>query len=158
MKGGFGFCHLKPELLRGVDQALETNDDEAFKYIDSVFPSQDAYQVVVSHEMLCYRSELECAIVGRALEKHSFDHIVISGYSRLQSSYFVSELSQWNFRTRAKLYSDMEVMLANNLGWRKFTALERSLLAFPLSERIAIGSLTIKVFIVPQSFWVSLSA
>ncbi len=158
MKGGFGFCHLKPELLRGVDQALETNDGEAFKYIDSVFSSQDAYQVVVSHEMLCYRSELECAIVGRALEKHSFDHVVISGYSRLQSSYFISEFSQWNFRTRAKLYSDMEVMLANNLGWRKFTALERSLLAFPLSERIAIGSLTIKVFIVPQSFWVSLSA
>ena len=158
VKGGFGFCHLKPELLRGVDQALETNDGEAFKYIDSVFSSQDAYQVVVSHEMLCYRSELECAIVGRALEKHSFDHIVISGYSRLQSSYFVSELSQWNFRARAKLYSDMEVMLANKLGWRKFTALERSLLAFPLSERIAIGSLTIKVFIVPQSFWVSLSA
>ena len=81
MKGGFGFCHLKPELLRGVDQALETNDGEAFKYIDSVFSSQDAYQVVVSHEMLCYRSELECAIVGRALEMHSFDHIVISGYS-----------------------------------------------------------------------------
>ena len=122
------------------------------------FFSQDAYQVVVSHEMLCYRSELECAIVGRALEKHSFDHIVISGYSRLQSSYFVSELSQWNFRARAKLYSDMEVMLANKLGWRKFTAPERSLLAFPSSERIAIGSLTIKVFIVPQSFWVSLSA
>ena len=158
MKGGFGFCHLKPELLRGVDQALETNDGEAFKYIDNVFSSQDACQVVVSHEMLCYRSELECAIVGRALEKHSFDHIVISGYSRLQSSYFVSELSQWNFRARAKLYYDMEVMLANKLGWRKFTPLERSLLAFPSSERIAIGSLTIKVFIVPQSFLVSLSA
>ena len=101
---------------------------------------------------------MECAIVGRALEKHSFDHIVISGYSMLQSGYFVSELSQWNFMARAKLYSDMEVMLANKLGWRKFTPLERSLLAFPLSERIAIGSLTIKVFIVPQSFWVSLSA
>ena len=102
MKGGFGFCHLKPELLRGVDQALEVNDGEAFKYIDSVFSSQDAYQVVVSHEMLGNRSELVCAIAGRALKKHSFDHIVISGYSRLQSSDFVSELSQWNLRGQSE--------------------------------------------------------
>ena len=71
---------------------------------------------------------------------------------------FLSYLNGILVRARAKLYSDMEVMLANKLGWRKFTALERSLLAFPFSERIAIGSLTIKVFIVPQSFWVSLSA
>ena len=51
-----------------------------------------------------------------------------------------------------------KVMLANKLDWRKFTALERSLLAFSLKEWIAIGSLTIKVSIVPQSFLVSLSA
>ena len=131
-KGRFSFCHLQPELLQGVNQALEDKHGEPFGYIDGVLSTQDAYQVVVSHEMMGNHPELVCAIAGRALEKHFFDYVVISGYSRLQSSYYISEFSQWGFRGRAKLYADMEAVLAHNLDWRKFTALERSLLAFSL--------------------------
>lgn len=131
-KGRFSFCHLQPELLRGVNHALEDKDGETFGYIDDVLSSQDSCQVVVSHEMMGNHPKLVCAIAGRALEKHSFDHVVISGYSRLQSSYYISEFSQWGFRGRAKLYADMEAVSAHNLDWRKFTALERSLLTVAL--------------------------
>ena len=55
MKGGFGFCHLKPELLRGVDQALETNDGEAFKYIDSVFPPKTLIRLLL---------DMRCCVIG----------------------------------------------------------------------------------------------
>ena len=40
--------------------------------------------------MLGNRPRLVSAIAGRALVKHDFDRVVISGYSRLQSSFHVS--------------------------------------------------------------------
>ena len=51
------------------------------------------------------------AIAGRALAKHSFDCVVISGYFRVQSSFNVSEFSQWGFRGRAKLYAEWGCLL-----------------------------------------------
>ena len=131
-KDDLGFCHLKPELLRLASQALDRNEDSAFDYLDEVLTFQASSQVVISHEMLGNRPGLVSAIAGRALVKHDFDRVVISGYSRLQSSFHVSEFSQWGFRGRAKLYADRDVFLARKLNWRKFTALERSLLAFSL--------------------------
>lgn len=136
-KGGLGFCHLRPDLLRDVNQLLSRNDESAFDYIDACLSSRSDPQVVVSHEMLGNRPALVgcICIAGRALEKHSFDHVVISGYSRLQSGFQISEFSQWGFRGRAKLYADIEVLLSHDLNWRKFTALERSLLAFSLGGK-----------------------
>ena len=132
VKDNFGFCHLKPEPLRMASQALGRNEDSAFDYLDEVLAFQASSQVVISHEMLGNRPGLVSAIAGRALVKHDFDCVVISGYSRLQSSFHVSEFCQWGFRGRAKLYADRDVFLANKLNWRKFTALERSLFAFSL--------------------------
>ena len=113
-------------------QALDRNEDSALDCLDEILAFQASSQVVISHEMLGNRPELVSAITGRALAKHDFDRVVISGYSRLQSSFHVSEFSQWGFRGRAKLYADRGVFLEHKLNWRKFTALERSLLAFSL--------------------------
>jgi len=91
------------------------------------------------------------AIAGRALAKHSFDCVVISGYFRVQSSFNVSEFSQWGFRARARLYPDKDLFLAHNVDWRKFTALERSLVAFSLGRGavlIAIDFLTTRLFVL----------
>ena len=128
-KGGLGFCFLNPAQLRDADQALKMNRDTAFKYVDRVISAQSSSQVVISHEMLGNRPALVCSMAERALEKHSFDHVVISGYSRLQSNYHVSAFSQWFFRDRKKLLDDLKVLSNRNLNWRQFTALERSLLA-----------------------------
>ena len=131
-KGGLGFCFLNPEKLRDADQALKKNSKTAFHYVDLVLSGQSSSKVVVSHEMLGNRPALVCSIAERALEKHSFDHVVVSGYSRLQSNYHVSAFSQWFFRDRKKLLSDLKVLSKYNLNWRQFTALERSLLALAL--------------------------
>ena len=131
-KGGLGFCFLNPEKLRDADQALKKNSKTAFHYVDLVLSGQSSSKVVVSHEMLGNRPALVCSIAERALEKHSFDHVVVSGYSRLQSNYHVSAFSQWFFRDRKKLLSDLKVLSKYNLNWRQFTALERSLLALSL--------------------------
>ena len=83
-KAEFGFCHLKPELLRMASQALDKNEDSAFDYLDEVLARQSSSQVVGSHEMLGNRPGLVSAIAGRALARHDFDCVVISGYSRLR--------------------------------------------------------------------------
>ena len=82
-KCGLGFCFLNPAQLRDTDRALKMNRDTAFKYVDRVISAQSSSQVVISHEMLGNRPVLVCSMAERALEKHSFDHVVISGYSRL---------------------------------------------------------------------------
>ena len=51
-KDDFGFCRLKPELLRMASQALDRNEDSAFNYLDEVLAFQAISQVVISHEML----------------------------------------------------------------------------------------------------------
>ena len=68
----------------------------------------------------------------RSLSQHNFDHVVISGYSRLQSSYHISAYSQWFFRDRKKLGDDLKILADYDMDWKKFTALERSLLALSL--------------------------
>ena len=78
-KGSLGFCYLKPELLRDTNQSLGQNHECAFDYIDAFLSSRSNPQVVVSHEMLGNRAALVGFIAGRALEKHSFGHVVISG-------------------------------------------------------------------------------
>ena len=114
VKDDFGFCHLKPELLRMASQVLDRNEVSAFYYLDEVLAFQASSQVVISHEMLGNRPGLVSAIAGRALVKHDFDCVVISGYSRLQSSFHVSEFSQWGFRGRAKLYADRDIFCPTN--------------------------------------------
>lgn len=131
-KGALGFCFLNPAQLRNADQALQRNRDTAFDYIDRVLSAESGSQVVVSHEMLGNRPALVCSIAERALDQHDFDHVVISGYSRLQSSYHISAYSQWFFRDRKKLHEDLKVLAGYDLDWKKFTALERSLLALSL--------------------------
>ena len=131
-KGALGFCFLNPAQLRNAEQALRQNRDIAFDYIDRVLSAQLSPQVVVSHEMLGNRPALVCSIAERALAQHNFDQIVVSGYSRLQSSYHISAFSQWFFRDRKKLHEDLKVLAGYGLDWKKFTALERSLLALSL--------------------------
>jgi len=131
-KGSLGFCFLNPAQLRDADQALKRSRDDALGYVDRVLSAQSSSQVVVSHEMLGNRPALVCSIAERALRTHDFDHVVISGYSRLQSNYHVSAFSQWFFRDRKKLLDDLKVLADFNLDWRKFSALERSLLALSL--------------------------
>ena len=131
-KGALGFCFLNPVQLRNADQALRQNRDIDFGYIDRVLCEQSSPQVVVSHEMLGNHPSLVCSIARRALDQHYFDHVVISGYSRLQSSYHISAFSQWFFRDRKKLSDDRKVLVRYGLDWKKFTALERNLLALSL--------------------------
>ena len=129
------FCFLNPAQLRAVDKAIAKQEDDAFRYLDQVLSCQAADQVVVSHEMLGNRPDLVGAIAERALDVFSFDRVVISGYTRLQSSYHVSAFAQWFFRDRKRLYSDIKIFRALGLPWRKFTALERSLFAVALSGK-----------------------
>ena len=131
-KGALGFCFLNPAQLRNADQALRQNHGVAFDYVDSVLSAESSSQVVVSHEMLGNRPALVCSIAERALTQHDFDHVVISGYSRLQSSYHISAFSQWFFRDRKKLHEDLKRLAIHGLDWKKFSALERSLLALSL--------------------------
>ena len=131
-KGALGFCFLNPAQLRNADQALQQDRDTAFGYIDRVLSAESSSQVVVSHEMLGNRPALVGSIAERALERHGFDHVVISGYTRLQSSYHVSAFCQWFFRDRKKLHDDVKVLADRNLSWKKFTPLERSLFALCL--------------------------
>ena len=84
-KGGLGFCFLNPAQLRDADQALKMNRDTAFRYVDRVLSAQSSSQVVISHEMLGNRPALVSGIAERALGVFSFDRVVISGYTRLQS-------------------------------------------------------------------------
>jgi len=131
-KGALGFCFLNPAQLRNADQSLQQDSGNAFSYIDRVLSSESSSQVVVSHEMLGNRPALVCSIAERALTHHDFDHVVISGYSRLQSSYHISAFSQWFFRDRKRLHEDLQVLSHYGLDWKQFTALERSLLALSL--------------------------
>jgi len=131
-KGALGFCFLNPAQLRNADQALQQNRATAFDYIDRVLSAESSSQVIVSHEMLGNRPALVCSIAKRALDQHEFDHVVISGYSRLQSSYHISAFSQWFFRDRKKLNDDLKILAGYDLDWNKFTALERSLLSLCL--------------------------
>ena len=131
-KGALGFCFLNPAQLRNADQALRQNRDIAFDYVDRVLSGESSAQVVVSHEMLGNRPALVSSIAERALTRHNFGHVVISGYSRLQSSYHISAFSQWFFRDRKRLREDLKVLARHGLDWKKFTALERSLLSLSL--------------------------
>ena len=72
------------------------------------------------------------AIAGRVLAKHDFDRVVMSGYSRLQSSFHVSSFRNGVSGEEQSCTQNGGVFWAHNLNWRKFTALECSLLAFSL--------------------------
>ena len=109
-KGALGFCFLNPAQLRKADQALQQNNDTVFVYIDRVLSAESSSQVVISHEMMGNRPALVRSIAERALTQNNFDHVVISGYSRLQSSYHISAFSQWFFRDRKKLRDDLKVL------------------------------------------------
>ena len=135
LKGGFGFCFLNPAQLRAADLAISRQKANAFDYLDQVLSRQSADQVVISHEMLGNRPALVSAIAERALGLFSFDRVVISGYTRLQSNYHVSSFAQWYFRDRKKLLSDVKVFRELALPWRKFTAQERSLFVLALSGK-----------------------
>ena len=127
LKGGFGFCFLNPAQLRAADLSIASQKDGALSYLDQVLSRQVADQVVISHEMLGNRPALVSAIAERALDVLSFDRVVISGYTRLQSNYHISAFAQWYFRDRKKLLADVKTFRELGLPWRKFTAQERSL-------------------------------
>lgn len=135
LNGDFGYCFLNPAQLRAADQALLAKKSGALGYVDRVLSNQKADQVVISHEMLGNRPALVSAIADRAIHAHSFDHVVISGYTRLQSNYHVSAFAQWFFRDRKRLAADVELFRGLGLPWRKFTAQERSLFALALSGK-----------------------
>ena len=135
LNGRFGFCFLNPAQLRSTDLAISKQKVSAFGYVDQVLSRQTADQVVISHEMLGNRPALVSAIAERALNMFSFDRVVISGYTRLQSNYHVSSFAQWYFRDRKKLLSDIKVFRELGLPWRKFTAQERSLFALAFAGK-----------------------
>ena len=134
-EGLLSFSFPKPSMLRHLQELIEACSTSGFDDIDNVLSGFSADQAVISHEMLGNRPQLACWIVERALLKHGFDQVVIAGYTRLQSNYYVSAFSQWHFRDQKKLQSDISVMKLNGLDWQKFSALERSVFAVVLSEK-----------------------
>ena len=133
--GLLSFSFPKPSMLRHLQELIEAGSASGFDDIDNILSGFSADQAVISHEMLGNRPVLVCWIVERALVEHGFDQVVVAGYTRLQSNYYVSAFSQWHFRDQKKLQSDIEVMKLNGLDWQKFSALERSLFAVVLSEK-----------------------
>lgn len=132
---GFSFVFLNPAQLRTTSNALTYKTKESFQYIDRILSELKSDFSVISHEMLGNRPELVQAIARRALKHHGFEHIVVVGYTRLQSSYHISAFKQWFFRDRKKLRDDIAVFQDHALPWRKFSALERSLLAMALTGK-----------------------
>ena len=128
----FSFVFLNPAQLRSLSNALTQKIESPFRYIDRILSELTADFSVISHEMLGNRPALVHAIARRAVKHHGFEHIVVVGYTRLQSSYHVSAFKQWFFRDRKKLREDIAVLKNYDLSWRKFSALERSLLALAL--------------------------
>ena len=131
----FSFVFLNPAQLRAASNALTHKTKEPFQYIDRILSELKSDFSVISHEMLGNRQELVQAIARRALKRHGFEHIVVVGYTRLQSSYHISAFKQWFFRDRKKLRDDIAVFKDHALPWRKFSALERSLLAMALTGK-----------------------
>lgn len=127
------FCFLNPAQLRAADLGLSKKKEDAFSYIDRILAAQRSDQVVVSHEMLGNRPALVAAIAERALDRFGFDRVVISGYTRLQSSYHVSAFAQWHFRDSKMLRADCKALREVGVSWRCFSALERSLLVMSMA-------------------------
>lgn len=134
-KNLFSFVFLNPAQLRAASDALTLKKDAPFQYIDRILSGLKGSFSVVSHEMLGNRPGLVQAIARRALRQHSFDHVVVVGYTRLQSSYHISAFKQWFFRDHKKLRHDISVLKNLDLPWRKFSSLERSLFALAVSGR-----------------------
>ena len=131
----FSFVFLNPAQLRSASNALTQKKEAPFRYIDRILSELKADFSVISHEMLGNRPALVQAIARRAVKHHGFEHVVVVGYTRLQSSYHISAFKQWFFRDRKKLRDDIAVFKAHNLPWRKFSALERSLLGLALAGK-----------------------
>ena len=119
----FSFVFLNPAQLRAASDALTQKTNNSFQYIDQILSELKSDFSVISHEMLGNRPELVQAIARRALKRHGFEHIVVVGYTRLQSNYHISAFKQWFFRDRKKLRDDISVFKDYALPWRKFSAL-----------------------------------
>ena len=126
-QGSLEFFFANPGQLRLLDHSLSVQRAQDWSYLDRLLSSAISDQVVVSHEMLGNRPVLVRAIAERAIQFHHFDQVVVIGYTRLQSSYHISAFGQWYFRDRKRLRDDQQVFVQNNLPWKKFSALERSL-------------------------------
>lgn len=128
LKNDFGYFLLTPPIAGGVEWASE--QDTFLHYLDWKLSEQTARQIVISHETLgdVFNVPLVCSIADWALRNSRFDQVVISGYSRVQSSRCVSGFSQWAFREREPLTRHVEEMTRLGLPWQKFTPLERFLL------------------------------
>lgn len=83
----FSFVFLNPAQLRSLSNALTQKIESPFRYIDRILSELTADFSVISHEMLGNRPALVHAIARRAVKHHGFEHIVVVGYTRLQSSY-----------------------------------------------------------------------
>ena len=131
----FSFAFPKPAALRELQQLIQRNDTSGFAYLDETISRLSADQAVLSHEMLGNRPRLVSCIADRAIQEHGFDEVVIAGYTRLQSNYHISAFSQWFFRDQKMLQNDISVLKRNQLDWRLFSALERSLIALVKSKK-----------------------
>ena len=131
----FSFAFPKPAALHELQQLIQRNDTSGFAYLDETISRLSADQAVLSHEMLGNRPRLVSCIADRAIREHGFDEVVIAGYTRLQSNYHVSAFSQWFFRDQKMLQNDISVLKRNQLDWRLFSALERSLIALVKSKK-----------------------
>ena len=130
--GLLSFAFPKPSMLRHLQELIEEGSTSGFDVIDNVLSGLSADQAVISHEMLGNRPRLVCWIAERAILNHEFDQVVIAGYTRLQSNYYVSAFSQWHFRDQKRLQNDIKLFKDNGLDWQKFSAIERSLFAVAL--------------------------
>ena len=131
----FSFVFLNPAQLRSLSNALIQKAESHFQYVDRILSELKSDFSVISHEMLGNRPALVQAIARRAIKQHGFEHVVVVGYTRLQSSYHISAFKQWFFRDRKKLRDDISIFKNHDLPWRKFSALERSLLALALAGK-----------------------
>ena len=131
----FSFVFLNPAQLRSLSNALIQKTDSPFRYVDRILSELKSDFSVISHEMLGNRPALVQAIARRAIKHHGFEHVVVVGYTRLQSSYHISAFKQWFFRDRKKLRDDISIFKNHDLPWQKFSALERSLLALALAGK-----------------------
>lgn len=131
-EGSLKFVHLNGSKLLDADQLLQSNRSIIVDYIDGLLSAQSDSQVIISHEVMGRLPELVCSIATQALERHNFDHVAILGYSRIQSCHHIAAFSQWYFRDRERLLNDSKILTTYDLDWKKYTALERSLLTVSL--------------------------
>jgi len=102
---------------------------EAFKTADRDLNKTEGDCLVLSHEVLGNLSRSVSALARRAIRRSGFDAVVIVGYTRVQSSYFLAEHKQWSFRSTKRLQADTRFVERFGLDASRFTPIERCMIA-----------------------------